>query len=201
MGIRKNATGIILAGGHSSRMGQPKGLIRLGGKPLIEHALETLKPICTEVLISSNSPDYDHLGFEVVEDLIASGGPMAGIQACLLKSSNEFNYVISCDMPFVPSGIYIQLQKGLSDRLAAIPWYGTDHFEPMCGVYHSSFSTVMNKYIEKTILKLPLIFNENNILKADAKRLLEKYHRHIFFNINTPDDLTAAETILHEGHI
>ena len=86
---KKEITGIVLAGGKSSRMGQEKGLAEFDGKPMIAYALEALAPLCTEILISSNSNAYNHLGYRVVPDIIANSGPMGGIYSCMLQSQLE----------------------------------------------------------------------------------------------------------------
>ena len=56
---KKHITGIILAGGKSSRMGSDKGLMMLNNKPFIQHIVEALQPLVNEVIIVSNNADYD----------------------------------------------------------------------------------------------------------------------------------------------
>ena len=43
MKFKNNITGIILAGGKSSRMGTEKGLIIYKNKPFVEHIIEAMK--------------------------------------------------------------------------------------------------------------------------------------------------------------
>ncbi|MEK9778517.1 MAG: NTP transferase domain-containing protein, partial [Methylophilaceae bacterium] len=47
-------TGIILAGGLSSRMGQNKSLVEINGMPMILHVYNKLLPQVSSVLISTN---------------------------------------------------------------------------------------------------------------------------------------------------
>jgi len=47
-------TGVILAGGRSTRMGEDKGLVEVNGRPLFEHVAEKLRPHVSEILISCN---------------------------------------------------------------------------------------------------------------------------------------------------
>lgn len=63
----ENYTGIVLAGGQSTRMGTDKGRIMWKGRTLAEHAVNTLKPLCRDILISSNDPGYRSLGYPVIK--------------------------------------------------------------------------------------------------------------------------------------
>jgi len=94
-------TGIILAGGKSSRMGAEKGLQELCAKPLIHYAIEVLSGLCNTIIISSSSEAYKSLGHKVVADVIPGIGPMGGIYSALQQSKTEENLVLSCDLPFV----------------------------------------------------------------------------------------------------
>ena len=64
----KNITGIILSGGQSSRMNREKGLCLLNGKPMIEHIIDELAPICNDILISTNKEEYAYLGYPLIKD-------------------------------------------------------------------------------------------------------------------------------------
>lgn len=69
---RDQITGLILAGGQGSRMGGvDKGLEPLLGRPLIEHAIERLRPQVGSLAISANRnfADYAGYGFPVFRDL------------------------------------------------------------------------------------------------------------------------------------
>src|SRR5690606_19212928 len=75
----------ILAGGHSRRMGQPKALLPLEGKPLVEHLIHTLKRDVSQVFVSG-CPEpglYRHLSVPVVTDVIVDAGPLAGLYTAL----------------------------------------------------------------------------------------------------------------------
>ena len=58
---RNICTGIVLAGGKSSRMGTEKGLVSFKGKAMIEHAISMLETITMNIIISSNSCKYIYL--------------------------------------------------------------------------------------------------------------------------------------------
>ena len=62
------ATGIILAGGKSSRMGEDKGLVLLNGKPMIQYVIEALKEVVSDIIIISNNASYNKFRVPVYSD-------------------------------------------------------------------------------------------------------------------------------------
>src|SRR5690242_13108778 len=62
-------TGVILAGGASSRMGANKALLEIDGTPLIEHIHRKLARIFRDVVIITNTPeDYAFLSCRTAPD-------------------------------------------------------------------------------------------------------------------------------------
>ena len=191
-------TGIILAGGKSSRMGRDKGWIELNNKPLINYAIEALKPYCDELVISSNSTEYKSLGYPVYEDKIKNYGPMGGIYSSLLNSSSRLNMVLSCDMPLISSELikYI-LVKCIEGKLS-IPIHGANIMEPLCAVYPLEAIPHIEKSIKEEKLKLVDLVNSipNEQIKIDPSQYF--YHPDLFLNINKPGDLEKASSLLQK---
>ena len=48
---KKDITGIILAGGKSSRMGTDKGLLKFNDKSFIEYSIAAIKPLVSQIII------------------------------------------------------------------------------------------------------------------------------------------------------
>ena len=71
---KKHITGIILSGGKSSRMGTDKGFLVYDGKPFVQHSIEALKPLVSNIIIVSNDEDYDVFGFNRIQDVIKNRG-------------------------------------------------------------------------------------------------------------------------------
>ena len=46
-----DATAVVLTGGKSSRMGQPKALLQFDAEPLIAHVVRTLKQLFAEIIV------------------------------------------------------------------------------------------------------------------------------------------------------
>jgi len=172
-------------------MGTEKGLVLYKYKSLILYALETLIPLCDEILISSGNEKFKEFGYEIVPDEIAGIGPMGGIYSCLKRSKNELNLVLSCDMPYVTSDIFNHLLNQRGQALISVPWYEKDHYEPLCGVYHREIVQYLSSYIQKQNFKLPDLFKEIPFFALNINDLQPPLSEHYFFNINKPGDLNT----------
>ncbi|PKP52196.1 MAG: hypothetical protein CVT92_09995 [Bacteroidetes bacterium HGW-Bacteroidetes-1] len=186
-------TGIILAGGKSSRMGAEKALMKLDNREMIAWPLALLKKFCSQILISANSSNFDHLQLEVVPDVYPNCGPMAGLHACMLASSADDFLVISCDMPFVNETIIKQLLSLYPLNQAVIASYKEETI-PVCAYYHRSVLPLLEQELEAGLLKM--------------KRFIDKTdHAFVHFNnpelilrlsnINTPEEYEQALKLLH----
>jgi molybdenum cofactor guanylyltransferase len=190
-------TGIILAGGKSSRMGAEKGLQILGGKPLVSYAVEALSVICNRIIISSSSHSYASFCNKVVADEFQGIGPMAGIYSALRQSETERNLVLSCDLPFVTGELMSFILEQSEGFQVAVPWQGNQHYEPLCGFYHSSVLQQMGNFIQNGNYKLPDLFDELSINKLIINTNYSFYRQNIFLNINSKHDLAAAENMMN----
>lgn len=191
-------TGIILAGGKSSRMGTDKGLQLLCGKPMISYTIEALTGLCSQIIISSSSNAYAGFGFNIVADEFPGIGPMGGIYSSLKQSTSTKNLILSCDLPLVTHQLmeYI-LQQGEKYEVA-VPWEGGSHYEPLCGFYNRSVINKLKSFIEKGNYKLPDLFKEININQLIINEKSAVHQPNLFLNVNTSADLLKAEFFMNK---
>jgi molybdenum cofactor guanylyltransferase len=190
-------TGIILAGGKSSRMGSDKGLLEIAGKKLIEIAIANLSELCSRILISSNSDLYNSFELEVVPDTLPGIGPMGGIYSALKRSSTDKNLVLSVDLPFVNEGLLNHLVSGSANFQVAVPWSGGEYFEPLCACYDLSVLPLMEQFIQSGNFKLPDLFRQVTINPLVISEQCDFFHSSLFFNINTKTDLLSARNLMN----
>jgi molybdopterin-guanine dinucleotide biosynthesis protein A len=190
-------TGIILAGGKSSRMGAEKGLQELCGKPLINYAISVLSEMCSAIFISSSSRAYESFGYEVIADEFPGIGPMGGIYSALKQSKTEKNLVLSCDLPFVSKELFAFILDKSSGYQVAVPWQGNQHYEPLCGFYSLSVLNQIYTFIHNGNYKLPDLFMGIRINKLSINSELPFYHKDMFLNINSKHDLEIAEKLMN----
>ena len=189
-------TGIILAGGKGIRLGRNKGLAELNGKSLIQHVIDNLCQVCDEILISSNTRQCEKFGYKTIPDEFRAKGPMAGIHACLKASSNEHNFVVSVDTPFISPDFIRHMLDQRNGNFIAAPWYRKDHYEPLCAYYNKQVVQEMEYFFQKGNFKLPDLFQALPFSPVLVNDDLPFYHPMLFHNINTEADLIAAENYL-----
>lgn len=191
--LKMKITGIILAGGNSSRMGMEKALIVYEGQNLIERATSLLQHYCDSILISSNKTCANDFGCELVQDEHEDIGPISGLYAALKASQNEHNIVIPCDTPFVTIDVYQQLLRHSENHDAVIAGTADNFVEPLIGYYHRSIFKTLGRQIEKGDYKL------HNILKLINAKVEIFSDKNLFMNINTPSDLASWQSLPQEA--
>ena len=185
---KHNLTGIILAGGKSSRMGRDKGLIDYQGKPLIQYSIDVLKNICKKIFISSSNEKYHFLGYNVIPDEIEGIGPIGGIYSCLKKSKTSLNVVLSCDTPFITEELIFYILSFINGYDVIVPSGSGGVPEPLCGIYHKDIISRVEENINKGSYMMKELLEQVNckIISIPEKTL--KRTPDIFKNINYPRD-------------
>ncbi len=96
-------TGIVLAGGRSSRFGSDKMRATYLGRPLLIHAIDVLDALSDETFLvlapDSEVPEDLPHGIRVARDREPYGGPLAGLSAGLEQAGTELSIVAGGDMP------------------------------------------------------------------------------------------------------
>ena len=185
-------TGIVLCGGRSSRMGAEKGLCLLWGRPLIENAIELIRPFCSDIIIGANHDDYRQFGYRVVPDVYPGIGPLGGLYSSLCASITGVNLVIACDMPMVPSGLISMIIKQVEDYDAVVPQY-KGRAEPLCACYKKSLTDAFDQCIRQKKFKLQEILPGLRVNLIDIVPGMPFYRDNIFANVNSMDQLKAME--------
>jgi molybdopterin-guanine dinucleotide biosynthesis protein A len=98
------ATGFVLAGGRSSRMGSDKALALFCGVPLVQVALETFAEAKIPAAIAGARSDLSQFG-ALIPDIAPGSGPLSGIHAALSVSSAEWNLFLPVDLPLMPPSL------------------------------------------------------------------------------------------------
>ena len=147
MNTIKNISAIILAGGKSSRMKFNKEYIKIEGEFLVHKQIRELKKIFNEVIVVSNNKEhYEDLNVHVVSDILNGVTPIIGLHAGLFHSSNEYNYVIACDMPFINKEYIAFLESKINGHDAYVSKYH-GYIEPFNAIYSSKITNNIEDFI------------------------------------------------------
>jgi molybdenum cofactor guanylyltransferase len=191
---KKAITGIILSGGKSRRMGVDKSLMLLKGKPLIQHAIDAIRPLCERVIISSNNPIYDFTSCEVWPDTLFIKAPIIGIYSCLKGSQTDINIILSCDVPLIPTELFEYLLSNAENHNIILPRH--DNFlEPLCGIYKKSVIPVLEDAINKQNYKLHTLIDSTSCLSLEISPIQSFYTSSMFLNVNTLADFDKLTTL------
>jgi molybdopterin-guanine dinucleotide biosynthesis protein A len=193
------ATGVILTGGRSTRMGTDKALLQLDKQTILENSVRKLKPFFPEILIVGGHPDrHAVLGARTVPDIYPDCGPLGGIHAALCHASCDQVFITACDMPFWGLRLAHLLFTSSAGYDGAVPTYG-DYYEPLLAVYAKSCLPAIEICLEAQQYKVTRFFASLNINFIDQRVLERVCCLDVdFYNINTAEDLSRIKTSTHQ---
>lgn len=186
---------VVLAGGEGRRIGGAKPQRLLGGKALLDRAIFSARAWSDIVAVAVRE-----LGHQVPDSVSAIHdapdveGPLGGLFAALnfaAEQGAEAVLTIPADMPFLPRDLRERLEAALSGTAAAIAASG-GHLHPVCGIWRTECAARVPAYLA----------TGNRSLRGFAAALgavvinWDVETTDPFFNINTPEDLVAAERML-----
>jgi molybdopterin-guanine dinucleotide biosynthesis protein A len=182
------AAGFVLAGGRSTRMGQDKALLTLGGEPLVKRGVRKLSKVCAEVAIAGGAENLTQFG-RVIPDESAGCGPLGGIVAALEQSSFEWNLFLAVDAPFVP----VSVLKALLFMAAGSPGVCVmarteGMMQPLCAVYSREALAVLRQELAAGRWKVT-----RAIEAAGPVKVIDFDEASWFTNLNTPEEFAEAE--------
>jgi len=183
--FNKNHTAIILSGGKSLRMGEDKGLMKIEGKPMIKYVIETVEQLTKQIMIIANNKAYQIFHYPVYKDSIKDKGPLGGIVEGLSRSTSDFNWVLSCDTPYLEQGLLTDLMLELKKENQAVIVEHSNRKHPLIAVYHRSSLPVFEKQLDQNDLKLSNALNKLKMKTLNIDHLDKK----IVANINSKKDL------------
>lgn len=196
----RQPVGVILAGGQATRMGGgDKGLLRLGAHSLLGHVIARLEPQVAALALNANGDGarFAAYGLPVVADSVEGfAGPLAGVLAGLdWAATRGADHIVTAaaDTPFFPGDLVPMLQMAAEEAGAPIALARTE------GGRHPTFG----------LWPVALRDDLRAALGAGVRKVVQWTDRHgttmahfptgamdPFFNVNTPEDLAAAEAHL-----
>jgi len=197
--------GIVLAGGRSSRMGGvPKAMMPLAGKPLLAHVIDRLAPQVADLALSGDpaSPDLMAFGRAIEPDPVPDyAGPLAGLLAGLnwARANHPLTkWLLSaaCDTPFLPCDLGARLLEAAPDgETIALPSSG-GRLHPVAGLWPVFLADDLAHHLTSDPGSIQAFVARHPHAVLD---FTIPDGRDPFLNINTPEDLRRAETLMREA--
>ena len=191
MTAREEVTGIILAGGMSSRFGSNKALSRIDGDRLIERLCRTVGSVTGRMMLITHTPeDYAFLKLESRKDLVPRCGPIGGIYTALRTAQTPLCLCVACDMPFVRPEFLEYMVERSAGYDVVVP-VNDGRVEPLCAVYRETCVPAIEDRIHARRFKIAGFFDEVRVLRLAPEE--GGFHDDdMFFNINDRTDCDEA---------
>ena len=191
-------SGIILAGGRSSRMGSSKALLPFDNEPLISHIVRRLQPIVDDIVVVA-APDQQlpPLPVTLAHDEVAYQGPVGGISYGLAASAGEFAFVTSCDAAFSSRTLIDHLLSLRYEADVVVPRWD-DRYQPLFAIYRRTVLPLLKAQLERGELRPVSLFErvKTRIIEEDEIRAFDP-EGESFFNMNEPADYERAVARWH----
>jgi molybdopterin-guanine dinucleotide biosynthesis protein A len=182
-------TGVVLAGGRSSRMGRDKALLPYAGTTLLERSVELLRPHCREVLIIGDPDKYASAHATTIPDAVPGRGPLGGVSTALRRARYVRLLVVACDLPDLNDRLLIHLKSGMrGDVDAVVPRHG-DLVEPLAAAYHRHAIEAIERNLGAGRLRMSDALQAINTHYLALEPGANGWPTHLFRNLNTPGDL------------
>jgi molybdopterin-guanine dinucleotide biosynthesis protein A len=189
-------SGVILAGGKSSRMQFNKALAEIGGKPAVQILIDKFRAYFQEIIIISNEPElFTRFNLPVYQDIYPYLGPVGGIHSALVNARYDHMFVLGCDMPFMDMGLVNYMLTRLDNHDSVVPEINS-FLQPLAAAYSRSCLPVFSDCLQNNKLKLVRLFSQLDVLVLKDDEL-ETFgsSKEIFFNVNDPAALAKARNM------
>ncbi|NTW03097.1 MAG: molybdenum cofactor guanylyltransferase [Oscillochloris sp.] len=203
------SAGIVLAGGHSTRLGQDKRCLQLWGPEgptLLAHTVALATVCCREVIVVLNDPEHwPDIQARIVPDAYPGTGPLGGLASGLAAITTDRALLLACDMPL--------LQLALLRALVAAPLVGdalvlrrpaawgeprrNQHREPLIAVYSQACLPGIRACLDHNERRMAVLLDQLTVHYLDSAwwRRFDADGRS-FLNLNRSEDLTQAKRLL-----
>ncbi len=197
--MKKQYGAILLAGGLSSRMGQDKASLEIGGQTMLERLLLVLRPIVAETVVmrapgqilprvAKELQDWIRVGWDSVE----KRGPLQGIVDALPLLSSEIDkvFLLTCDLPYL-TGEWLQTMRDIM----------TDEYDLVCTEEANITNPLLALYRRPVLEPAAKLLAEGKrrpLLLWDGWRMARLSSPEetpwICQDVNTPDEFKKAKT-------
>lgn len=203
------ATGIVLAGGRSRRMGVDKAFIALAGRPLVAWVLDALAAVTAHrvIVTHDDDPRFERFGVPVVVDRLPARCPLSGLHAGLSAAPTDLCLVAACDLPLVQPALLALLAEAIGPALAAVPDagptplppvvpaadVGAGGLQPLLAAYRRGCAPAIERLLADGPAPAALLAGAvPSVIVPPARWQAADPDGRSFVNVNTMSDLAAA---------
>ncbi len=172
--------------------GVDKGLVKLNGRPLIEHVIARIAPQVTTLVLSANRnlERYQAYGHPVFNDQTRHSGPLAGILCALQQCPSDWLLTVPCDTPYLPEHLVPHICEAAHQTAArCYTAHDGERLQPLISIIHRSLLTSLQAYLASGNRRAALWLKQQATVTVSFADQAEA-----FTNINTAAALTQCSS-------
>lgn len=178
---------VILAGGHSSRMGTDKALLEINGKRFIGAIAGEMSFFVEKYIARGAMEEITEGTWQVIPDIYPDCGPLGGLHAALTACKSDALLCVPCDMPLIGAELANELCAHLSEEYDAVIVKDTDgRIHPVCGIYKKTAADVIEQQLLAGNYRMMHVLDRLRITYVVPDDPMKEKQ---LSNINTPEDL------------
>ncbi|MFC4404837.1 molybdenum cofactor guanylyltransferase [Gracilibacillus xinjiangensis] len=186
-------TGVIIAGGESSRFGKPKAFAKYKGKELYLHAIDSLGNITNKISVIAREEHMEcyqppiHL---LKDDPLFKGlGPLAGLYTVMSQVEADWYITLPVDTPCVNREILQRLLPGDNAKVQAFVPIVTGRKQPLIATYHYTAKQVVYDLLIKNKRSMHGLLDQLRVQYITFDDSCEP----CFYNVNTEEELRKLQ--------
>ncbi|MDX2185916.1 MAG: molybdenum cofactor guanylyltransferase [Opitutaceae bacterium] len=168
-------SGVVLAGGHSTRMGREKATLDMGGTPLWRRQLDLVQSLgASEKWIAMRADqNWLPLGIPRLNDAHPDQGPMGAVAYSLQKARYDHLVVLAIDLPKMTPQWYRRIGQRCADGIGVVGQHPDGKFEPLGAIYPKKLSAKMSAAVSEGQLSLQVFLQaaiEDGFMRTEEIR-------------------------------
>jgi molybdopterin-guanine dinucleotide biosynthesis protein A len=180
--------------------------LKLDNKPLLNHVVDAVKGIVSEVIVVTSSKERANLYVKMVSfnvrfviDICEPRGPLVGALTGFEAAQGKYSLLLPFDVPFVSRDVVSLLFELCIGKSAVIPRWPNNQIEPLHAIYHTKQALeAAKKALSNNELDMRAMISKMQGVRYISTLVIEQLDPDFrtFFNINTPLDLKKALTMI-----
>jgi len=182
-------SGVVLAGGRSTRMGRDKARLQVGGQPLWRRQVRLLEACGAQPVLLALRPRQRSLGApgREIRDQVREAGPLGGLAAALETSTAEWLAVLAVDLPAMEPAWFRRLLKECRPGRGAV-FLSSHGYEPLAAIYPREAAPAAARRLKRGRLALQGLVRELIGARQLAEVRLPRPFAAMAANWNAPAD-------------
>jgi molybdopterin-guanine dinucleotide biosynthesis protein A len=182
----QQVTGVILCGGHSSRMGFNKAFLKLNDQYVLPQTAATVRRLLPQVVFVTNKkqPFLAQPAFQdysILEDQWRDCGPLGGLVTALESVTTPYVFLMACDIPHISNALMQPLLTAVTDQQVGL-YQQHNRLETLFALYHRSCLPLFKTQLQQGIGQIRYHFKALDVKVIQSNNIELR-------NINTPAEL------------